>query len=245
MRAVLRFALVTAVLGLVSPGAAAAQLIGTFAWQTQPYCNQIVVAVTQIGATYTLDGYDDQCGGANPRAPLTGAAAITLRQHRIRVERRDRGRAFGPHHRQDHPCRAQRYLAGRRRQPGAFAFNAATGGSPRPRPGAGQTIASALVNPTPAFVHARNFSAVTRALTGVYCLTPVLPPGVTLNDVYPQVSVEWGSSSGSDLFAYALDGSFGCPAGQVPVRTYGLNGNPVTGVVATNRVSFYITLSLR
>ena len=69
MRAGPRFALVTAVLGLVSPGAAAAQPIGTFAWQTQPYCNQIVVAVTQIGATYTLDGYDDQCGGANPRAP--------------------------------------------------------------------------------------------------------------------------------------------------------------------------------
>ena len=246
MRAVLRFALVTAVLGLVSPGAAAAQPIGTFAWQTQPYCNQIVVAVTQIGATYTLDGYDDQCGGANPRAPLTGAAAInpdgsigfglnivTAAGRSVHITARITLAGLSGTWRDDGD------------NSGAFAFNAATGGSPRPRPGAGQTIASALVNPTPAFVHARNFSAVTRALTGVYCLTPVLPPGLTLNDVYPQVSVEWGSSSGSDLFAYALDGSFGCPAGQVPVRTYGLNGNPVTGVVATNRVSFYITLSLR
>jgi hypothetical protein len=50
-----------------------AQTLGTFRWQLQPYCNVVTVNVTQSGAVYTLDGYDDQCG-APTRAPLVGLA---------------------------------------------------------------------------------------------------------------------------------------------------------------------------
>jgi hypothetical protein len=41
-----------------------AQPLGAFSWQQQPYCNRIVVNVTQTGDVFTLDGYDDQCGAA-------------------------------------------------------------------------------------------------------------------------------------------------------------------------------------
>ena len=53
--------------------AAHAQSIGTFRWQLQPYCNVVTLSITQAGAVYTLDGYDDQCGAAT-RAPVTGSA---------------------------------------------------------------------------------------------------------------------------------------------------------------------------
>jgi hypothetical protein len=52
---------------------AAAQPLGTFRWQLQPFCNVVTVNVIQTGAAYTLDGYDDQCG-AEQRAPLVGIA---------------------------------------------------------------------------------------------------------------------------------------------------------------------------
>ena len=67
-----RLAALVLSLGLVAP-AAGAQSLGTLRWQLQPYCNVITVNVTQQGAVYTLDGYDDQCG-AGQRAPLVGLA---------------------------------------------------------------------------------------------------------------------------------------------------------------------------
>jgi len=48
-----------------------AQPLGTFTWQLQPFCNVVTVNVTQQGAVYTMDGYDDQCGAAR-RAPIVG-----------------------------------------------------------------------------------------------------------------------------------------------------------------------------
>ena len=55
------------------PAAVQAQSLGSFTWQLQPFCNKVTVTVTQNGAIYTLDGYDDQCGAAQ-RAPLVGLA---------------------------------------------------------------------------------------------------------------------------------------------------------------------------
>jgi hypothetical protein len=57
----------------VMPAPAAAQTIGTFRWQLQPYCNLITVIVTQVGSVYTLEGTDDQCG-ASQAASVTGTA---------------------------------------------------------------------------------------------------------------------------------------------------------------------------
>lgn len=57
----------------IAPAPVAAQTIGTFRWQVQPYCNLITVVVTQVGSVYTLEGTDDQCGAAQ-RASVTGTA---------------------------------------------------------------------------------------------------------------------------------------------------------------------------
>ena len=50
---------------LAGPFAAAAQPLGTFRWQLQPFCNIVTVVATQAGDVFQLDGIDDQCGGGD------------------------------------------------------------------------------------------------------------------------------------------------------------------------------------
>lgn len=52
-----------------------AQVIGTFKWQTLPYCNVVTMTVTQQGSMYQLNGSDDVCAGGS--APATGTALVT------------------------------------------------------------------------------------------------------------------------------------------------------------------------
>lgn len=54
---------------------AAAQSLGTFRWQLQPFCNVVTVAVTQNGGVYRLEGTDNQCGGAT-QASVIGTAFL-------------------------------------------------------------------------------------------------------------------------------------------------------------------------
>jgi hypothetical protein len=61
--------------GVVASTDAAAQPLGTFSWQLQPYCNVVTVNVTQTGAVYTLDGFDNQCN-AGTRAAVLGTAFV-------------------------------------------------------------------------------------------------------------------------------------------------------------------------
>lgn len=61
------------VVGLLLSVPVHAQVIGTFRWQTQPYCNVVTITVNQLGSVYQLTGSDNLCG-ADP-APLTGTAA--------------------------------------------------------------------------------------------------------------------------------------------------------------------------
>jgi hypothetical protein len=56
---------------------AAAQPLGTFRWQLQPYCNVFEINVTQQGGIYTLDGIDDRCGGGNQAGSVVGIAYMT------------------------------------------------------------------------------------------------------------------------------------------------------------------------
>jgi len=58
------------------PTGAIAQPLGAFRWQLQPFCNIVNVNVTRNGDVATLDGFDDQCGGAAPHAPLIGVATV-------------------------------------------------------------------------------------------------------------------------------------------------------------------------
>ena len=40
----------------------AAQPVGAFRWQLQPYCNVLTLVVTHQNGVYTIDGTDDRCG---------------------------------------------------------------------------------------------------------------------------------------------------------------------------------------
>jgi len=59
---------------LLTTTPAAAQVIGTFKWQTLPYCNVVTMTITQQGGMYQLNGMDDVCSGAS--APATGTAVV-------------------------------------------------------------------------------------------------------------------------------------------------------------------------
>lgn len=50
-----------------------AQPLGTFRWQLSPYCNIVTLSVVQSGGIYTVDGFDNQCGGAQA-ASASGTA---------------------------------------------------------------------------------------------------------------------------------------------------------------------------
>lgn len=68
--------LVAALIIVLSPlfaEVAAAQPIGVFRWQSQPFCNIITLAVTQNGSIFTLDGTDNLCG-ATQAASIVGTA---------------------------------------------------------------------------------------------------------------------------------------------------------------------------
>jgi len=238
-------AVVAVLVSWVAAPNAAAQVIGTFNWQLQPYCNRIFVTVTQGPSSYQLSGYEDQCG-ATRRAPLAGTAVlnpdgtvqfgISLTPPASRSVNVSATIDLGS-------------LSGTWRDDGghsgALVFNAAAAGNPRPAAGAGELIAHAFVNrSTVAFGFSYGFSAVSRPQTGLYCVTPVLPAGLTVNDVYPHVTVEWNFSAGSDLFAYGQLSTGFCPGG-VAVRTFRFVGNPVTGVTPSNDLGFFITLYKR
>lgn len=66
-------AILVALACLAHTRSAAAQPIGAFQWQLQPYCNLLTLNVTQSGGLFTLDGVDDLCGAAE-RASTVGIA---------------------------------------------------------------------------------------------------------------------------------------------------------------------------
>ena len=66
---------IVAVLAVAGVAPASAQPLGTFAWQLQPYCNIVRVAVVQQGGQYQLDGTDNQCG-IGRQASVTGLAFV-------------------------------------------------------------------------------------------------------------------------------------------------------------------------
>lgn len=59
---------------LLSWGRSEAQMLGTFVWQFQPYCNVLTVTVEQRGGAYLLTGADYACGGTT--APAMGVATL-------------------------------------------------------------------------------------------------------------------------------------------------------------------------
>jgi hypothetical protein len=70
---VLAVVMTGAILGASTP--VAAQVLGTFVWQTQPYCNRISVTLTSTPGGFTAVGTDDGCG-APRKASVTGALVL-------------------------------------------------------------------------------------------------------------------------------------------------------------------------
>lgn len=91
------------------------------------------------------------------------------------------------------------------------------------------------------FGPSKNLAAFSHPSTGVYCFTPSKASGLLKPEVreasYPTVQVEWGSSSGYDLLAHVLRGTFDCPAEAIEVRTYRLPGGVAT---LSDDVAFYL-----
>ncbi|MGE4083736.1 MAG: hypothetical protein AB7H93_12110 [Vicinamibacterales bacterium] len=236
---------VAVMIGWVGAAHADAQVIGTFNWQLQPYCNRIFVTVTQGPSSYQLSGYEDQCG-ATRRAPLVGTAVLNP-DGTVQF-----GISLTPPASRPVNVSATINLGDLNGtwsdgggNGGALVFNAAAPGNPRPAAGTGELIAHAFVNRSSvAFGFSYGFSAVSRPQTGLYCVTPVLPAGLTVADVYPHVTVEWNLSAGSDLFAYGQLSTGLCPDG-VAVRTFQFVGSPVAGVTPSNGVGFFVTLYRR
>src|SRR5262245_55919313 len=109
----------------------------------------------------------------------------------------------------------------------------------KPAPPAGRGWAS--VQPSGAFelARTRNFTAVSRPSTGVYCLTPAA--NLTLTNVPVSVTVEWGASIGFDLLAFPVMSPLPftpCTGNQLQVRTYqfAAGGTPVL----SNNVAFFV-----
>lgn len=141
-----RFRLVPLVLCLgLAARAVEAQPLGTFTWQLQPFCNVVTVNVTQQGAVYTMDGYDDQCGAAR-RAPIVGLGtpnpdgSIGLGWNIVTTPG---GRGVQVDARITLPSASGSWSdsAG---NAGTLALGASTGGSSRPLPSSGATIPGAF-----------------------------------------------------------------------------------------------------
>jgi hypothetical protein len=65
------------------PATASGQVLGTFTWRLNPFCNLLTLTAVQQGAGIALTGYDDNCGAAVRRsasgtAVFNGNGTVTL-----------------------------------------------------------------------------------------------------------------------------------------------------------------------
>ncbi len=88
----------------------------------------------------------------------------------------------------------------------------------------------------PTLIRSKNFTALSHPSAGSYCLTPAA--GIAVRGTAQLVTIDWGTSSGSDLLAFANDAAPNCSGGDVEVRTYQF----LSGLVLSNNVSFYLVL---
>ena len=211
----------------VGAGPVLAQSQFTLSWQLQPFCNNLTLNITQQGAIYTVDGFDDQCG-APQRAPLAGVATqnpdgtIGFGLHIVTVPG---GRSV------DIDARiALATISGpwsdSLGNTGNFAFNARTGGLPRPLPTAVSLVVPAgsigTAQLAPAAVATANLAdgSVTAAKLAIQppklvwsgLTTTVALLGVT-NVVQRTVTIPIPSPgqvtvSASGLFGFATGGGF-------------------------------------
>jgi trimeric autotransporter adhesin len=233
--------LIWSLCALLLPAAAGAQPIGTFSWQLQPFCNRVTVNVTQNGGIYTADGYDDQCG-APQRAPLVGLGTpnpdgtigfglhvVTVPGGRgVQIDARITLAALGGS------------WTDSTGNSGTFAFNANTGGSPRPAPttGGGTTIPSNFGLLTDGgFVARGTAGAGTIPASGIGTRMMWHPnkaafrAGQVTNPLWDDVNI--GSHSTAFGLNSAATGPYGFAAG-VDAAAVGISGVAIGNNVAAN-----------
>lgn len=120
----------------IAAAPAAAQPLGAFRWQLQPFCNVLTVTVVPSSDSgFRLEGFDDQCG-APLRAPAVGVAtlnpdgSIGVGMHLVVAPS---GRAVSIDARVD-PGNGDGTWKDSAGNSGRFALGASTGGQPRPLP---------------------------------------------------------------------------------------------------------------
>lgn len=167
---------VTLAITVVGSSAAEAQLLGTFTWQQQPYCNRVTVTIATSGAGYAVDGYDDQCGSAL-RASVVGTSVVNGDGSvglGLTVVTAPGG---APSHvdARVNPSSGNGVWTDSTGASGAFVLGASTAGSPRPTPPTPTTWGTTLQAPS---------TTAPPALTLKRELVPIWPAQPTLQAEY-------------------------------------------------------------
>lgn len=123
-----------------------AQVVGTFTWQTQPYCNKVSVTVVQHGGVYQLMGSDDLCG-AGP-APVTGTAIPSATGVAMGLTIAYPGGQAAQLSTSISLASVSGTWTDADGHTGPFAFAQSTGGSPRPTPASASAIGVGQLSPS-------------------------------------------------------------------------------------------------
>ncbi len=95
----------------------------------------------------------------------------------------------------------------------------------------------ALIQNGEGTINSKGVNAVTNPSTGLYCVTPASK--LNFNAIYPEVTIEWGNSSGEQLLAFWYDQGTDCSATEIEVLTYDFSSG---SAVLSDNVAFILTV---
>lgn len=217
--------------GVLGLGVSAqAQVVGSFTWQTQPFCNRVTLTITQQGGVYQLTGVDDQCGAFS--APVYGTAVATSTGINMGFSA-----AFGTG-RTSHLTAVVSLAtvsgtwADGDGNTGTFAFNGAASGSARPGPAAFFSLATipSGVTVTGDYLYDSHQPATPSSTDRFLMSLPGLAP-VPLTDA--QVNLALPGTADYDATCTGTVSAPTAPRGKVCIYAGGRGGFQVSSASAT------------